>query len=87
MKVSFGLRPNGKAAMKKLVAPVAIVLLAAGCATDPSSSTEPMTDKEYRTGSNIPERDRAGVRTVSPEEIERQRSMSTGTMIRKPSGP
>ena len=85
MNVSFAF-PNGKAAMKTLVAPVAIALIAAGCATDPSSSTEPMTDKEYRTGSNIPERQRAGVKTVSPEEFERQRSM-TGTMVRKPSGP
>jgi hypothetical protein len=73
--------------MKKLLAPVAIALLAAGCATDPSSSTEPMTDKEYRTGSNIPERTRAGVRTVSPEAIERERAMTTGTLIRKPTGP
>jgi hypothetical protein len=59
-------------------------LLVGGCAVDPASSDGPMTDKEYRTGSNIPERDRAGVVTVSPESIERQRDQSTGNVGKRP---
>ena len=38
----------------------ALAALAAGCATDPSSSAapaEPSTTREYRTGSNIPVRE------------------------------
>jgi hypothetical protein len=65
-------------------------LLAAGCAAPDMNAGEPTTDKVYRTGSNIPERERGGVTTVSVEEFERQRAANSGTLVRDParrSGP
>ena len=59
--------------------------LLAGCASpDMTASGEPEPDKVYRTGSNIPERDRQGVRTMSAEEIEHMRSATSGTLIKDP---
>lgn len=63
----------------KIALCVCASLLLGACAADPASSNEPMTDKEYRTGSNIPARDR-GVTTVDPAAIERQRDQSTGNV-------
>lgn len=60
--------------MRKLLLCMSACALLGACATDPASSNESTGDKEYRTGSNIPARTRAGVIVVSPEEIERQRS-------------
>jgi len=61
-------------------------MLAAGCAApDNMASGEPTTDKVYRTGTNIPERDRGGVVSTSPDEFERQRSQNAGTLVRDPS--
>jgi hypothetical protein len=69
--------------MKKLALCACAVLLAA-CATEPTSSADASTDKEYRTGSNIPMRERDGVYTVSPEALERQRDESTGNVGKRP---
>jgi hypothetical protein len=48
-----------------------------GCATTPNDKeAEPRPEKEYRTGSNLPVRDRDGnpmVKTVSPDDYERMR--------------
>lgn len=60
--------------MTKLLLCVGACAILGACATDPASTTDASGDKEYRTGSNIPARTRAGVIVVSPEEIERQRS-------------
>ena len=68
--------------MKTLFACAAAAFLA-GCAVDPASSGEPVTDKEYRTGSNLPARTREGVHTVSPEEFERARSTAGASTIRR----
>lgn len=70
--------------MKMLPLCVCAGLLVGACATDPASTTEPMTDKVYRTGSNIPARDSSGTVTVSPEAIERQRDQSTGNVGKRP---
>jgi len=54
-------RPNMGRALAPALAVVAaftLALVTHGCAT-PSESGEIRTDKEYRTGSNIPVRDRA----------------------------
>ena len=58
---------------------VATALLAA-CATPSGSDTQPREEKEYRTGSNIPVRDRSApssVRNVDPEAIERARNIGS----------
>jgi hypothetical protein len=68
----------------KIALLVSAGLLAGACAADPASSSDPMTDKTYRTGSNIPAREAAGVVTVSPESIERQRDQSTGNVGKRP---
>jgi hypothetical protein len=70
--------------MKKLALCVCAGLLVSACATDPASTAEPMTDKVYRTGSNIPAREASGVVTVSPESVERQRDQSTGNVGKRP---
>lgn len=70
--------------MKKVVLCACAALVLGACATDPALTADSGTDKEYRTGSNIPARERSGVRTVSPEEIERQRDQSTGNVGNRP---
>ena len=68
----------------KIALCVCASLLLGACAADPASSNEPMTDKEYRTGSNIPARERGGVTTVDPASIERQRDQATGNVGNRP---
>jgi hypothetical protein len=71
--------------IRKLAYLVAASALLAGCAApDMTAAGEPEPDKVYRTGSNIPERDRQGVRTLSPEEIERMKAATSGTLIKDP---
>ena len=67
--------------MKRILV-LACAGLIAGCAADPASSTEPVQEREYRTGSNIPKKgdDRGTVTTMSPEEIERSRNASMANM-------
>ncbi|MDQ3028017.1 MAG: hypothetical protein M3R58_16135 [Pseudomonadota bacterium] len=69
--------------MNKFLLCVSACAILGACATDPASSAESGEDKEYRTGSNIPARTRAGVTAVSPDEIERQRNATTGTMLKR----
>jgi PBP1b-binding outer membrane lipoprotein LpoB len=66
--------------MKNVVSALAAAILAAGCAASPETSVEPTpraARAEAPTGSNIPRKNRnpaeEGVRTVSPEELERLR--------------
>ncbi|HUP97217.1 MAG TPA: hypothetical protein VM073_04710 [Usitatibacter sp.] len=68
-----------------LLAALAAAAILAGCATPDTVATgEPMTDKTYRTGSNIPERERQGVTAMSAEEFERQRAANVGTTVKDP---
>jgi len=69
---------------KVLVALSAGLILAACAVPDQGASNDVTTDKVTRTGTNIPERERAGVQTVSVEEFERQRAANAGTMVRDP---
>lgn len=59
----------------------ACVLLGACAATDTADSTEP-SQREYRTGSNIPQKSRTGdgVQTLSAEDFERARNAATAAM-------
>ena len=70
--------------MKKVLVLAAASALLAGCALDPKTSAEAAEEKEYRTGSNIPARQRAGVHTVDPADIERQRAQAAGNIGKKP---
>ena len=71
---------------KPFLAALAAAAIVSGCATpDTTANSEPAPDKVYRTGSNIPERERAGVVTMSPDEFERQRAANVGTTVRDPS--
>ena len=69
--------------MKKLLLCIGSGLLLGACASEPVTTTD-ADGKEYRTGSNIPVRDRMGVVTVSPEAVERQRDESTGNVGKRP---
>jgi hypothetical protein len=66
--------------MLKHFAILSAALLVGACATGPTSSTEPVPEKVYRTGSNLPARD-GGV-TMTPEEVERARNAATANMGR-----
>jgi hypothetical protein len=61
-----------------ILAALAASLLAAGCAMDASTQTEPRAEREYQTGSNIPKRkdSTGGPTVVSREELERARAGS-----------
>ena len=73
--------------MTKVLLPLSAVLLLAACAApDQAASNDGVTEKYTRTGTNIPERERAGVQTVSAEEFERQRAANSGTLVRDPMG-
>jgi uncharacterized protein YceK len=75
--------------MRLVLSTVAACLALGGCASpDTMTSTEPHTDREYRTGSNIPQRARPGdgVGTLSAEDLERMKNATTATIIRKPAG-
>jgi hypothetical protein len=70
--------PGKKIAMILPPPTISVVVIGAsflfGCATTPND--ELRAQKEYRTGSNLPVRDRDGnpvVKTVSPEDYERMR--------------
>jgi hypothetical protein len=56
-----------------VLAALGTVLLVQGCATTPDESGEIHTDKVYRTGSNIPVRDRGGpsdAKSYDPASVE-----------------
>ena len=62
--------------MKKF-ASVWLALLFTGCASMSDQSTDSSEAKEYRTGSNLPVRDRSGsgnVKTVDVESIQELRN-------------
>jgi hypothetical protein len=65
--------------MTKFIA-TAILLAAAGCAAGPVEPPSERLDREYRTGSNIPQRvrsgDEPGLATVDRESAQRQRDLS-----------
>ena len=61
--------------MKALLLAAAIPLVAS-CAVAPATG-EPVEDKRYATGSNIPMRNR-DVHTMTPEAFEQQRNQSAG---------
>jgi hypothetical protein len=66
--------------IRSFVAALAASALLCACATPASDDGQPREEREYRTGSNIPVRDRSApssVRTVDPEAIERARSVGT----------
>ena len=59
-----------------------LVLWLSACSTAPIPADEMMTDRTYRTGTNIPDRDR--VTGLSPEEFERRKAEQAGTLIKDP---
>jgi outer membrane receptor for ferrienterochelin and colicin len=65
--------------MKKnlLLASLAATVLAAGCAVDTKTDTDP-AEKAYTTGSNIPRKKGAqpGVSSISKEDLDRQPMMT-----------
>ena len=65
------------------------VALGACAAPETVGSTESRTEREYRTGSSIPQHVRPGdgVSTMSAEELERVRSATTASGMRRPTGP
>ena len=66
--------------MTKLLLVASACVMLSACVTDPATSADGAEDKAYRTGSNIPARQREGVIVMSPEEVERQRAASSGNM-------
>ena len=62
---------------------LAACLVLAACAAAPAE--DPLEEKRYATGSNIPLRDRAGVRTMTPEGFENARNSAAGNTGRAPS--
>ena len=70
---------------KAFLAAFAAAAILAGCTTpDTVANGEPATDKVYRTGTNLPERERMGVTGMSAEEFERQRASNVGTTLKDP---
>jgi hypothetical protein len=73
--------------MKRLLLGSLAAALLGACATPESAPTQPMVQKEYRTGTSIPtRRTDDGLRTMTPEEVTRARDTATATMMKKPSG-
>ena len=70
--------------MKRVLVLATASALMAGCALDPKTAADTGEEKEYRTGSNIPARQRAGVHSVNPEDVERQRAQAAGNIGKKP---
>ena len=71
--------------MKKLLLCAVAALLGACAANQPTTSTEPTADKQYRTGSNIPRAERRGdVKVMTPEELEQMRNAARGNMGKGP---
>ncbi len=66
--------------VRSLAAALVATAVLAACATPSGPEAQPREEKEYRTGSNIPIRDRSApssVRTVDPEAIERARNIGS----------
>jgi hypothetical protein len=58
-------------------APALLLLLALiGCAAADGEPRRPADDNQYVTGSRIPQRDKAGVSTMTPEEWERAKEFA-----------
>jgi len=56
-----------------IIGTFALAIFAHGCATSPDQSTEIRTNKEYRTGSNLPVRDRSSpsdAKTYDPAAVQ-----------------
>ncbi len=67
--------------MKKTLLCLAPSILLAACAMDqPTTSTDSGSERVYTTGSNIPRKERAGVQTLSPEQLEQQMRNAGRTM-------
>ena len=69
--------------MRSIIVHILAVFLVAGCATT-DTSTEPLQEKEYVTGSNIPRRDRSasGVSVLSKDALEKAQNSSGGPTTR-----
>ena len=62
---------------KQLLSTLALALVCTGlqgCATTDDTQTVVDKDKDYVTGSNIPRKDKSGVRTMSKEEFDRMQN-------------
>jgi hypothetical protein len=70
--------------MKKSHALILASLVLAACATPEGNDGNTYTEKYTRTGTNISDRDRMGVRSLSTEEFEWQRAANSGTLVRDP---
>jgi hypothetical protein len=70
--------------MKKLLALLAVPFVFAACATPGPEAEAGYQEKYTRTGTNISERDRMGISSVSPEEFEKQRAANSGTLVVDP---
>jgi len=70
--------------MKKTIALLPPVLVLAACAGSGPATEDGYKEKYTRTGTNISERDRAGIQSLSPDEFERQRAANAGTLVRDP---
>lgn len=72
--------------MKLLICVAAVATLFAGCAsteTAPGAEPKPVTERVYRTGSNIPVRDPV---QLTPEEKERQAEAARNSLMVSPRG-
>jgi len=52
-------------------------LLGCAAADGPTEPRRPADDSQYVTGSRIPQRDKAGVTTMTPEEWERAKDFAS----------
>jgi hypothetical protein len=68
----------------QLVALSLSAVLLGACANQDIAQGEPAEQKYTRTGSHIPERERAGVVAASPDEFERSRATNSGTLVKDP---
>ena len=75
-----GQRRESSPMVRLFAAALAASMMLCACATPSTDGSEPREEKEYRTGSNIPVRDRSApseVRNVDPEALGRARSIGT----------
>jgi hypothetical protein len=75
--------------MKSLLIAAVVASALAGCATPDATTGEPIVEKEYRTGSNLPVKRSSsgdGVTTMSKEDLERARdsSLNAGSQMPMP---
>ena len=70
--------------MNKSHAALFAALVLAACAAPGGNDGAVTTEKYTRTGTNISDRERAGVTTVNVEEFEKQRAANSGTLVRDP---